>query len=87
VQASRVTSIEPRKASLPPNPEPLDQPLPEVDQQVLQERLAKATYFANLESKKIGVGVTENAQRIFNALAKTYSPILLPVLYSWFVLV
>lgn len=46
-------------------------PLPHVDDKRCKDRAERAVRAAELDASKIGVGVTEEAQMVFDALAKT----------------
>lgn len=48
-----------------------DEQLPEVDARRMQEKEERAVKAAQLEAAKIGIGVTEKAQQLFDAISKT----------------
>ena len=48
-----------------------DKPLPSLNAAMLKERENRALHFAKIKADKIGVGVSPEAQSIFNALSKT----------------
>mmetsp|Transcript_23247 Transcript_23247/g.37189 ORF Transcript_23247/g.37189 Transcript_23247/m.37189 type:complete len:179 (-) Transcript_23247:55-591(-) len=54
--------------------EPVDDWLPHVDLQLLGRKVQKLEEIAAKEAKKYGVGVTEQAQEVFDALNKTMEP-------------
>lgn len=75
VSASQIVSLEASEeapAGLESSSEPWGQPLPAINNDKLAVRLDATIREAERQAEKIGVGVSVEAQLLFNALSKTY---------------
>jgi hypothetical protein len=71
VRVLRLDAVD-KVLSSTPGPDGVDaEPLPTVDLRRCRDREHKALRVAQQEADKIGVGVSREAQQVFNALAKT----------------